>query len=69
MTPVRVSTGARPVPGVGDRAFVAGIPGGFTTFYVAVGKNVFSLNLRQPPNIAGVLAERVVAAVRKSDQL
>ena len=67
-TTSQVSTGAVVVPGVGDRAYVAGGPGGFTTMYVAVGRKVFLLTLRLPPNLVKPLAERFAAVLRASDR-
>jgi hypothetical protein len=65
---IGVSTGVSTIAGVGDRAYVAGVPGGFTTMYVAVGRNMFVLTLRQPPNLVKPLAERFASILRQSDR-
>jgi hypothetical protein len=63
-TPMNLSIGADAAPGIGDRAYVAYVPGGFTNVYVAVGHRVVHLRLHEAPDVAKPLAGQLATAVR-----
>jgi len=65
-TPRLLSTGAVAAAGIGDRAYVASVPAGGSTVYVAVGGRVFTVSLQGPPDVAKSLAARVAPVVKAS---
>jgi hypothetical protein len=63
-TPGLLSTGAAAASGIGDRAYVASLPGGFSTVYVAVGPRVFTVDVQDVPDAAKALAVQVVPVIQ-----
>jgi hypothetical protein len=63
-TPRLVSMGTVAAERIGDRAYVASVPGGYTTVSVAVGSRVFTLNFRDAPDVVKSLAVRLVPVIK-----